>query len=119
MLPEQVRQRVSVWCRFQTRERFQLYLNDAEMAQRDAGLAGIVITDRRLIYHKFHHNGQVDLASPGTLLMKKMEDCIQLYYEGWNMPGHRVKLIKLKHDDGPTLLTALAAHPTLQVQQSG
>lgn len=117
LLPEQVRQRVTVWCRFQTRERFELYLNDAEMASRDAGLAGLVVTDRRMIYHKFHHNGQVDLASPGTLIVKKIDETFQLYYEGWNMPGHRVKLMKLKTDDLTTLTTTLAAHPTLQVQQ--
>ncbi len=119
LLPEQVRQRVTVWCRFQTRERFQLYLNDAEMSIRDAGLAGLVVTDRRMIYHKFHHNGQVDLASPGTLIVKKIDETFQLFYEGWNMPGHRVKLVKLKADDVTTLTTTLAAHPTLQVQQAG
>ncbi|NJL31492.1 MAG: hypothetical protein HC898_07610 [Phycisphaerales bacterium] len=119
LLPEQVRQRVAVWCRFQTRERFMLYLNDAEMASRDAGLAGLVITDRRMVYHKFHHNGQVDLSSPGTLLLKKMDDFIQLYYEGWNMPGHRVKLVKLKPEDANNLAANLTEYPTLQIQQSG
>ncbi len=114
-LPENTRQRLGVWCRFQPRERFIQYLSDADFGMRDAGLAGIIITDHRLVYHKFHHAGQVDLAEPGTLCIKKEGDFVMLGYESWQLPGHRMKLVKLHAADVPALLEALGRQPNLKV----
>ncbi|MBI1336862.1 MAG: hypothetical protein GC164_07860 [Phycisphaera sp.] len=58
-LPERVRDRLGVWCPFEGGERFIHYLPDVDFGKADAGLAGIVITSNRLVFHKFHHGGQV------------------------------------------------------------
>ena len=58
-LDEKVRQRLGTWCEFEPGERFTHYLNDAEFGSKDEGLAGVVMTDRRMIYHRYHRRGSV------------------------------------------------------------
>lgn len=58
-LEERVRERLDTWCHFQPGERFRYYINDADLTKKDEGLAGVVLTDRRLIYHKYHRHGEV------------------------------------------------------------
>ncbi len=50
-LPLTIQNRIFQWYRPQQGERFLAYIPDRERARSEAGLAGIVVTDRRLIYH--------------------------------------------------------------------
>ncbi len=95
-LPETARQRLVIWCKFQPRERFKLYLNDAEFGQRDYGLAGIVITDRRLVFHKFHHNSELDLSADCRLMVRNDGPFLAITAVAGD---HRAKLAQIAQDD--------------------
>lgn len=51
-LPLTVRIRINRWYKADEGERFLCYIPDAEFAKAEAGLAGVVLTDLRLIFHK-------------------------------------------------------------------
>ena len=72
-LPHETRQRISAWCEFAPGETLRLYLSDADFRSRDAGLAGLVLTDRRLVFHKYHHGGSVQIRSEATLYAKRQD----------------------------------------------
>ena len=72
-LSEDCRQRIAIWCKLQPREVFQIYVSDADFGRRDEGLAGIVVTDQRLIYCKYHHRGQVRLDDQQTRIVARRE----------------------------------------------
>lgn len=64
-VPEMIRQRIGTWAGFQPGERFRYYINDAEFGKKDEGMAGMVFTDRRIIYHRYHRSGEAQyLANP-------------------------------------------------------
>jgi DNA-directed RNA polymerase subunit M/transcription elongation factor TFIIS len=75
---ETTRQRLGTWVGFEPGERFQHYFNDAEFGKKDEGLAGVVLTDRRLIYHKYHRSGFVNYADSPKLLMRGEGDFASL-----------------------------------------
>lgn len=52
-LPFAVRERLSQWFTRQTDEKFLGFYADDDFSRADAGLAGVVLTDRRLIYKKY------------------------------------------------------------------
>lgn len=51
-LPLAVRNRLSKWYKPHETEQFIDYLPDEDFAKAESGQAGIVVTDRRLVYHK-------------------------------------------------------------------
>ncbi len=59
-LPLTVRIRINRWFKAEEGERFLCYIPDAEFAKAEAGLAGVVLTDIRLVFHK--SLGQLELA---------------------------------------------------------
>jgi hypothetical protein len=111
-LPETCRHRIEVWCRFRPRERYINYFNDADFGHRDMGLAGLVVTDRRLIYHKYHHGGEAPLNEEGLLLVREVEGFCHLTLQ---TPDRHTKLIKLAPPDLPALLEAVRAAPDVRV----
>jgi hypothetical protein len=111
-LTEACRQRLGVWCALRPRERFRLYLSDADFGAHDAGLGGLVVTDRRLVFRKYHHHGTLDLAADATLLVQVKEGFAHLTLQ--NQEG-RSKLVKLHVGDLEKLQGALAGAPGLQV----
>jgi hypothetical protein len=66
---EQQRQRLGTWADFEPGENFRYYVNDAEFGEKDEGMAGIVLTDRRLIYHKYHRHGAVQFSDAPKLMI--------------------------------------------------
>ncbi len=96
-LSESCRARISVWTRFRPRERFLAFLSDADFGSHDAGLAGLVLTDQRIIYHKYHHSGDLELATPGKLRLRIANDFAQLTYQ--DKQGERHKLVRLHVSD--------------------
>ena len=69
-LDEAVRRRIEVWVHFQEGEQFRYFISDADMLKKDDGLAGVVLTDRRLIYKKFHRQGQVEFGANAQLIIR-------------------------------------------------
>lgn len=114
ILGEECRRRLAVWCPFEPGEHFRLFLSDGDFGTRDKGLAGLVLTDRRLVYCKYHHRGAIDLSKPATLHVRDEADFAQLTIE--NDHG-KTKLVRLHQHDVPTLLDALAQHPSIVIDR--
>lgn len=60
-LSHDCRERISSWCKLRPRELFRLYLSDVDFGRRDEGLAGMVLTDQRMVFCKYHRRGEVPL----------------------------------------------------------
>ncbi len=61
-LPLAVRNRIDKWFRAVEGERFVCYLRDADFAKAESGLGGLVITDRRAVFHKFASHREFPLS---------------------------------------------------------
>ncbi len=70
-LSDPVRKRICVWCAFESGECFVAYIPDADFGRREAGLAGIIVTDRRVLHHKYHHNVQLRRDESVTLFARQ------------------------------------------------
>ena len=66
-VPMAVRKRVSVWFDFKEGERFIAYFNDGDFSRSDAGLGGMVVTDKRLVFCKYHSKGSIPLDQPARI----------------------------------------------------
>lgn len=111
-LTESCRQRLAVWCVMEPGEHFQHYFLDADLARTDAGLAGLVISDQRLIYHKYHQHGQIRLDDDATLLVQRDDRLATLYLDAGSK---RVKVATLQTKDVAALIEALSHAPKLKV----
>ena len=103
-LAEQCRHRIAVWCHFEAGEHFRLYLTDADFNRRDEGLAGLVVTDRRLVYCKYHHRGEVRFADGVKLLVREDKLVSRVYAL---TPAGRTRLVKLHAGDTSRFLEAV------------
>ncbi len=61
-LPLAVRNRINQWYQAQPDETFLGYVSDADFAKAEAGTAGIVVTDKRLVYRKSVARVELDRA---------------------------------------------------------
>jgi hypothetical protein len=111
-LSETCRQRLAVWCKFAPGERFRDYLPDADVARHDVGLAGVVITDDRLIYHKYRLFGEVRLDSDATLVVRRDDRIAVLAIEKGDK---RVRIARIHARDLPQLIVALSHASGLKV----
>jgi len=66
-LPARTRERLAGWCDFLPGEQFRCYLNEADFSSHDAGLGGVVITDRRVLFKKHRQHWAVSLESSTTI----------------------------------------------------
>jgi len=69
-LADTTRLRLESWLHFQPSERFLCYLNEANFDSDDPGWAGVVLTDRRFIFHKYQRHVEVALGEPALLLVR-------------------------------------------------
>ncbi len=95
-LPEKVRTRLEPWTKFQRGEKFLLYLNDPDFTNSDAGLAGIVITDQRLIYHKYRRLRSISLNQNAVLHVRPDGRVVRLTLEN---AGRMARAGKIHRDD--------------------
>ena len=72
-LSDEARSRLAMWCKLGSRETMRHYFNDADFGRRDAGLAGLVITDQRLVFCKYHHRGQIDLDTENAAVVARCD----------------------------------------------
>lgn len=66
-LPENVRNRIAAWFDFKNGEQFIHYFKDCDFPKSDSGLGGIVLSDQRIVYCKYHSQGEVKLNATGYL----------------------------------------------------
>ncbi|MEM9884090.1 MAG: hypothetical protein AAF800_14350 [Planctomycetota bacterium] len=111
-LLEKTQRRLETWCRFEHGERFKLYLKDADLTAADAGLGGVVVTDRRLLYHKFRRSRSVSLHQDATLHLRTDGRVVRLTLESG---GRLARAGKVHRADLDALIQALADAPKLRV----
>ena len=103
---EKLRQRLGTWFDFEPGERFAHYFNDGEFGIKDEGLAGVVLTDRRLIYHKYHRKGWIYFSDKGKVTMRpdgEFAGMTLLTEEG------NVKVAKIRYNDLELLVDQMRA----------
>jgi len=104
-LPEQIRGRLAGWYQPVDGERFVLYLKDGDYPKSDAGLGGLIVTDQRLVYSKYHKHGSLLLGNDELRLLAvrhgAFDDLISVH------EGVRTKLVRLRPDDTQQLAQAL------------
>lgn len=103
-IPPQVRHRLNVWFDFQAGEQFLGYFNDSDFAKNEAGLAGVVMTDRRVVYCKYHHHGQFNLDE--DVLIAAIVDGQFVDLKAKHAGGTR-RLVRLRRGDAITLANML------------
>ncbi len=113
LLPQEVRARIGVWCHFRPRERFVLYLPDTDFAKSDAGLAGLVLTDQRLVFHKFHHTGEHPMALEALVLAKPEGRGVTLSLQS---EDRHTRMCNIAPEDLPHFAQTLAAFPAMRLQ---
>jgi len=104
-LSEACHDRLEKWCRFQSRENLQVYLRDADLDDAEDGRAGVVVTDRRVIYHKYHRLGSIPLDQEADLLVKSERGISRLALRS---KGHVMRIGKIRSDELPRLQSCLA-----------
>jgi hypothetical protein len=68
---ETCRGRIQVWCKLRPREVFVQYFNDADFGRMDEGLSGLIVTDQRVVFCKYHHRGQARLDDENAVIIAK------------------------------------------------
>ena len=111
-LPEATRRRLEVWARFQRGERLKVYLNDADMSSADEGLAGVIVTDQRLLYHKYRLSRSISLKQEGVLHVRADDKVARLTLQSF---GRTARAGKIRRSDMNRLVEALADAPRLRV----
>ncbi len=66
-LPFPVRKRISTWFRPRDNERFLGFFADRDFSRAEAGSAGVVLTDGRIIFKKYGTKREFDVDSGGRL----------------------------------------------------
>lgn len=116
-LSEEARQRIEVWCKFQPREVMRHFFSDADFGRLDVGLAGLIVTDQRLVYCKYHHKGQVSLdAEQATVIARPDGRFVGLTLR---VGADTHRMIKIHQSDLTRLDEALKAHGSIALQVSG
>ncbi|MFW5690254.1 MAG: hypothetical protein ACOCVI_02270 [Planctomycetota bacterium] len=91
-LPETVQHRVKQWYKPHDSERFVAYVADRDRARTEDGMAGILITTDRLIYHQAyrHDESSIHEAAELTLAMAGPKGDLSLRTPGWQVKRMRV-----------------------------
>lgn len=112
-LSEVCRGRIQSWCKLRPHEVFQAYLNDADFGRLDEGLAGVIVTDQRVVYCKYHHRGQVRLDEEDAKIVAKPGGrffSLSLY-----VGEQRSRMCKLLKADVPKLQSAVSKDSAIEV----
>lgn len=103
---EVVRQRLGTWVGFEPGERFRFYVNDAEFGSKDEGLAGVVFTDRRMIYHRYHRHGSVNFCDNPHMVIRPDGDFAGLTIRS---DAGNIKAARFRLRDLDALISAINA----------
>ncbi len=66
-LPFPVRAKISQWFTIQDGETFKGYFADSDFSRSEAGAAGLILTDRRMVYKKYTARREFKLTQGGAL----------------------------------------------------
>lgn len=111
-LSDVCRGRIQSWCKLRPHEVFQAYFNDADFGRLDEGLAGVIVTDLRVVYCKYHHRGQVRLDNDEALIVAKPEG--RHVNISLQLGSDRARMCKLRKDDIAQLETAIGKDAALK-----
>lgn len=111
-LSEKTQRRLETWCKFERGERFRLYLNDADLTVADLGLGGVVVTDRRLLYHKFRRSRSLSLNQDAILHLRTDGLYVRITLESG---GRLARAGKIHRTDMDKLIQALEHAPRVKV----
>ncbi len=112
-LSEVCRGRIQSWCKLRPHEVFQVYLNDADFGRLDEGLAGVIVTDQRVVYCKYHHRGQVRLDEEDATIIAKPGG--RFFSLSLHIGEERSRMCKLLKADVPKLESAIDKDAAISV----
>ena len=95
---------LSTWIGFEPDESFRFYVNDADFGSRDEGMAGLVLTNQRLIYHKRHRHGSARFSENPELAIRPDGDFAALTIK---TSQGRAKAAKFRLRDLESLIEAI------------
>jgi len=86
-LPDVVQHRIQQWFRPDGDERFLTYIPDRDHARTEDGMAGLVISSRRLIYHTDMRHREADVAQPVelTLATSAGKEALRIKTPAWQV----------------------------------
>ncbi len=86
-LPTLIQHRISQWWRPRKGEQFVAYIPDRDHARTEDGMAGVVITTRRLVYHTRlrHHESSVEQPVELALAMGGGKGNVNVKTAGWQV----------------------------------
>ena len=101
-LPLAVQNRIQQWYRAGAGEHFLAYIPDRDRARSEDGLAGIVVTDKRIIFHTTvrHKEGKISEKLEFQEVFVNARQCIQVKASAWEfryLAVDREGLALLKH----------------------
>jgi phage FluMu protein Com len=104
-LSPHLRQRLEVWTKYREGERFRHFYPDQDFGPDRLGIAGVVLTDQRLIYRKANHFGHAERwdADTAILINTRGDTAVLTLARGTN----RDRMVRLTHDDAEQLAAAL------------
>ena len=94
-LPLGIRHRLENWYKPVGRERFICYVPDTDYAKAEAGMGGLVVSDRRLVYHKFNTKVEIPLTEKVELQAENTHDH---YLLRLGRPGEKPVVLKCDPD---------------------
>jgi len=103
-LEAEVRERLEGWFRPETGERFVNFFCDEEFASDEAGMSGMVLTDRRLVFKKYAACRDFPLTASGRMEIRPQGTTanVSVFEE-----GQRPAVVKLNHSRAEELETNL------------
>lgn len=102
--PDKVRKRLSVWFDFEQDEDFLAYFNEGDFSSSDLGLAGLIVTDARLVYCKYHSMGSIRHNKPATIVAVESGRFATLIRVD---EKQQKRIVKLRSEDLDELVTLL------------
>ena len=81
LVPESVRQRLKQWFKAEQDETFLAYVPDRALSRREEGMAGVVVSDHRLVYRSNLRHKQANKDVPITLQLAMTRELGQINIE--------------------------------------
>jgi len=105
VLPLAVQNRIQQWYRPQPNEHFVAYVADRDRARSEEGLAGIIVTDRRVVYHTLarHKEAGVEEKLEFQEAVEQGRQCVGIRCSSWE-----IRHVAVDRDGLAALKNALA-----------
>jgi hypothetical protein len=103
-LPETVQHRIKQWYKPHSKERFVAYVADRDRARTEDGMAGILLTTDRMIYHQAYRHEEIPIQESAELALSMAGPKGDLSIR---TPQWKVKRMRLDRDGVKTLRRGL------------